>query len=103
MRIAVQRQFVDRFCEDVYKSENSKSFTKSVTNLKYFYDKIPSTPQTFESDTDNTEGKSIEEEIWTPKLSSKSPKLEASFLKKPDKHLSIRYQETIQKIKKFRL
>ena len=86
-RIAVQRQFVDRFCEDVYKSENSKSFIKSVTNLKSFYEKIPSTPQTFESDFDNIEGKSIEEEIWTQKLSSKSPKLKTSFLKKTNKHL----------------
>ena len=65
-RIAVQRQFVDRFCEDVYKSENSKSFIKSVTNLKSFYEKIPSTPQTFERDTDNFEGKSIEEENRSP-------------------------------------
>ena len=35
--ITVQSQFVDRFCEDVYKSKNSKSFIKSVTNLKSFY------------------------------------------------------------------
>ena len=65
-RIAVQRQLVDRFCQDVYKSENSKSFIKSVTNLKSFYEKIPSTPQTFERDTDNFEGKSIEEENRSP-------------------------------------
>ena len=86
-RIAVQRQCVDRFCEDIYKSETSKSFIKSVTNLKSFYEKIPSTPQTFESDIDNIGGKSIEEETWIPKLSSKSPKLKTSFLKKPNKHL----------------
>ena len=86
-RIAVQRQFVDRFCEDVYKSENSKSFIKSVTNSKSFYEKIPSTPQRFERDTDNTEGKSIAEETWTLTLSSKSPKLKTSFLKKINKHL----------------
>ena len=61
-RIAVQRQFVDRFCEDVYKSENSKSFIKSVTNLNSFSEKIPSTPLQFESDTCNFEGKSIEED-----------------------------------------
>ena len=79
-QIAVQRQFVDRFCEDVYKSENNKSFTKSVTSLKSFYEKIPSTLHTFESDTDNIE-------TWTTKLSPKSPKLKTSFLKKPNKHL----------------
>ena len=80
-RIAVQRQLGDRFCEDVYISKNSKYFIKFVTNLKSFYEKIPSTHQTFESDTDNIEGKSIEKETWTPKLSSKSPKLKTSFLK----------------------
>ena len=80
-RIAVRRQFVDRFCKDIYKSENSKSFIKSVTNLKSFYEKIPSTPQTFESDTDNIEGKNIEEETWTLELFSRSLKLKASFLK----------------------
>ena len=41
----------------------------------------------FESDTENIEGKSIEEETLTPKLSSKSSKLKTSFLKKPNKHL----------------
>ena len=96
-RIAVQRQFVDRFCEDVYKSENSKSFIKSVTNLKSFYEKIPSTPQTFESDIDNIEGKSIEEEIWTQKLSSKSPKLKTSFLKKTNKHLVLDAKKQFKK------
>ena len=35
-RIAVQRQFIDRFCEYVYKSENIKPFIKSVRNLKSF-------------------------------------------------------------------
>ena len=50
--------------------------------------KIPSTPQTFESDTYYIEGKSIEGETWSPKLSSKSPKLKASFLKKLNKHLA---------------
>ena len=48
---------------------------------------MPSTPQTFDSDTDNIEGKSMEEETWTLKLSSKSPKLKTSFLKKANKHL----------------
>ena len=71
-RTAVQRQLVDRFCQDVYKSENSKSFIKSVTNLKSFYKKIPSTPQTFESDTDNIEGKSIEEENRSPNYPPKA-------------------------------
>ena len=67
-RIAVQRQLVDRFCEDVYKSENSKSFVKS------FYDKIPSTPQMFESNTENIEVKSIGEghrpQNYPPKVQS---------------------------------
>ena len=100
-RIAVQRQFVDGFCEDVYKSENSKSFIKSVTNLKSFYEKIPSTPQTFESDTDNIEGKSIEEETWTPKLSSKSPTLKTSFLKKTNKHLVLDAKKQLKKSRAF--
>ena len=39
-------------------------------------------PQTFESDTNNIQGKRIEKETWTPKLSSKSPKLNTSFIKK---------------------
>ena len=85
-RIAFQRQFVNRFCEDVHKSENSKSFIKSVTNLKSFYEKISSISHAFESDTDSIKGKSIEEETWTPKLPSKSSKLKASSLKKPNKH-----------------
>ena len=46
---------------------------------------MPSTPQTFDADTDNIEGKSMEEETWTLKLSSKSPKLKTSFLKKTNK------------------
>ena len=101
-RIAVRRQFVDRFCEDIYKSENSKSFIKSVTNLKSFYEKIPSTPQTFESDTDNIEGKSIEEETWTLKLFSRSLKLKAKFFKrKTNKHLVFDAKKQFKKSRAF--
>ena len=63
---------------------------------------MPSTPQTFDSDTDNIEGKSMEEETWTLKLSSKSPKLKTSFLKKTNKHLVFDGKKTIKKIKSFR-
>ena len=76
--------------------KKSNDEANNIPRPKYLYEKIPSTTQTFESDTDKIEEKSIEE-TWTPRLSSKSAKLKTSFLKKPNKHLVLYAKKKFKK------
>ena len=76
--------------------KKSNDEANNIPRPKYLYEKIPSTTQTFESDTNKIEEKSIEE-TWTPRLSSKSAKLKTSFLKKPNKHLVLDAKKKFKK------